>query len=308
MISKNDIKGCLKKYIKQGINRFVIYPFGENGMNVKNILKEYYDLIPILIVDNEYAKFNPSIVDREGLKENYSKDMYVILTIADKKANETILKQLQEFVPEANIINLVREVVGSDNFHLSNFYLSDFLPDAVLPGQTEKVEKHLTRKIKVRFLIQTLNTWNSIKTIYMAFQNDDSFDLMMIAGHYALGGSIKEFEIPHISWMDYHVEDDCPDILILSHPYDYVTQIENCKKYCKLVIVASMQLIRYTYDMKSFFKMQGQAYGRFQPDYYLFDSLLYNEIMQSNYASKKLLKWGMQNLTEFLWLVRKRNT
>lgn len=65
MINKNDIKGYLKKYIKQGIDRFVIYPFGENGMNVKNILKEYFDIIPILIVDNEYAKFNSSIVDGE---------------------------------------------------------------------------------------------------------------------------------------------------------------------------------------------------------------------------------------------------
>ncbi len=81
MINKNDIKRCLKKYIKQGIKRFVIYPFGENGMNVKNILKEYYDLIPALIVDNEYTKFNSSIMDCEGLKEKYSKDMYVILTI-----------------------------------------------------------------------------------------------------------------------------------------------------------------------------------------------------------------------------------
>lgn len=292
MINKNDIKGYLKKYIKQGIDRFVIYPFGENGMNVKNILKEYFDIIPILIVDNEYAKFNSSIVDGERLKEKYSKDMYVILTIEDKKANAAILKQLQEFVPEANIINLVREVADPDSFCLSNFYLSDFLPDAVLSDQTEKAEEHLTGKIKVRFLVQTLNTWNTIKTIYTAFQKDDSFDLMMIAGHYALGGQIKEFEIPHIPWTDYHVEDDCPDILILSHPYDYVTQIENCKRYCKLVIVASMQLIRYTYDMKSFFKMQGQAYGRFQPDYYLFDSLLYNEIMQSNYASKRFIEMG----------------
>lgn len=107
MINKNDIKGCLKKYIKHGIDRFVIYPFGENGMNVKNILKEYYDLIPILIVDNEYAKYNSSIIDYIDLKEKYSKDMYVILTIEDKKANAVILKQLQEFIPTGNIINLI---------------------------------------------------------------------------------------------------------------------------------------------------------------------------------------------------------
>ena len=87
MLDEKNIKVCLKEYIKQGIKKFIIYPFGVNGVKVRDILRDYYNLKPILVVDNEYAKYNSHIEDFETLKKQYSEDAYIILTIEDVETN-----------------------------------------------------------------------------------------------------------------------------------------------------------------------------------------------------------------------------
>lgn len=47
MYEGNYIRCILKKYIDQKIDKFIIYPFGENGVNTKNILKDFFGLDPI---------------------------------------------------------------------------------------------------------------------------------------------------------------------------------------------------------------------------------------------------------------------
>ena len=56
------IKSMIKNKIVKGYTNFVIYPFGENGLKVKTILQEYFDLLPVFVVDNEYADMNPNIL------------------------------------------------------------------------------------------------------------------------------------------------------------------------------------------------------------------------------------------------------
>lgn len=297
MLDEKNIKVCLKEYIKQGIKKFIIYPFGVNGVKVRDILRDYYNLKPILVVDNEYAKYNSHIEDFETLKKQYSEDAYIILTIEDEETNKGMLNELQRFVSWSHIINL--NEFKRKEADLSNFYIEKFLPDAVRCNQLNRSRtihrENTDKRVKVRFVNYSGSTWNSIKTICLAFQIDNFFDVLIILGDYIQNDilqQIEEYGFTTVKSRDYCIQKDSPDILILNHPYDTTTQIENCREYCKLIVVASMQLIRYSYDMKSFWDLQIKGFGRFCPDYYLFDSLLYNEIMQSEYASDRFVEMG----------------
>lgn len=90
----------------------------------------------------------------------------------------------------------------------------------------------------------------------------------------------------------YSVKDDKPDILVISHPYDIFSNIQDCRRYCKLIVVASMQLVRYAHNWTSFFLTQRHGFGRFYPDYYLFDSLLYHDIVNAGYGSDRVVEMG----------------
>ena len=129
VIEESRIRTYLKKYIRCGgrSNNYIIYPFGANGVKVRNILRDYYGIEPILIVDNEYAKYNSGIVDFEMLKKQYDGNAYIILTAEDKVINEYMLEQMRGFVPLAHIINIRKIKDGLAD--LSNFRIQGFLQD-----------------------------------------------------------------------------------------------------------------------------------------------------------------------------------
>ena len=96
------IQSIIRKYIDQGVGNFVIYPYGNNGVNVKEVLKDYFNLKPCFIVDNEYHKYNSNIINFDMLRDLYEEKMYIILTIESKDLNSEMLKKLSEFVPLYN--------------------------------------------------------------------------------------------------------------------------------------------------------------------------------------------------------------
>ncbi|MCI8844824.1 MAG: hypothetical protein HFI04_00355 [Lachnospiraceae bacterium] len=297
VIEENRIRAYLRKYIQcGGINNYIIYPFGTNGVKVRNILKDYYGVEPILVVDNECAKYNSEIVDFETLKKQYDGSAYIILTVEDKEINEYMLKELQGFVSLSHIINIKNLKDGLAD--LSHFRIQGFLQDIMDNGLESRQNILLPKgdhKIKVRFVSRTSSTWNAIETICLSFRNDDRFDVLIILGENMDENALlklKEYGLSSISPDMYCVQEDLPDILIVNHPYDTMTQIEDCRANCKLIIAASMQLVRYGYDLKEFWDLQEKGFGRFQPDYYIFDSLLYNEIKRSGYASPKIIEMG----------------
>lgn len=293
MISDKDIKALLKVYVAKGIKQFAIYPFGVNGVNVKNILQDYFDISPIQIVDNEYSKFNSKICDFQTFEEKYDSNTYVILTIENKILNCEMKEALAKFVAESQIINLIDCDGLEDNIH--KFFIDDFLPEIVdkklVDLDTRQNEKH--ERIKVRILYQSKSIWNAIKTIWSAFQEDSSCDTLILHGYFIDRKMQENFDslgIKCVKIEDYCVQEDRPDVLIIASPYDNISQID--REYCKLIVAASMQLVRYSNNMKEFWKLQKRGFGRFQPDYFLFDSLLYREIMESEYASPKIIEMG----------------
>ena len=129
----------LKKYIQNGAEKFVIYPFGVNGVNVKNILKEYFAKEPYAVIDNEYFSYNHAIKSKDDLKSIFQEDIYIILTIENIELNKKIFSELSEFIPEKNIINLAdnrEELIKCDG---NGVLLRDFLPFANISDNGKNV-------------------------------------------------------------------------------------------------------------------------------------------------------------------------
>lgn len=64
------IRGRIKECLDEGWKKFIIFPFGENGMLVKMILQEAFGIRGVTVVDRELSKYNDSIINIETLQEN----------------------------------------------------------------------------------------------------------------------------------------------------------------------------------------------------------------------------------------------
>ena len=146
MFSNYIIKEKIKEKITEGKNKFIIYPFGDNGLITKTILHEYFGLLPLFIVDNVYAEYNPSIITLEQLKTKYDNSMYIILTVENNKINMMMQNELLDFADIDNIINLKAE------------------------EQNAEVEKQRTL---IEYIINTSNEYSEAakKLIYANYKN-----------------------------------------------------------------------------------------------------------------------------------------
>ena len=107
MFEDKLIRKKIEEAIDNGASEFVIFPFGANGVSVRNCLNDCYDIKAEMLVDNKYSKYNKKIVDFQNLKKNYSQNMYILFTVEDKKLNKKLEKELLEFIPKDKIINLL---------------------------------------------------------------------------------------------------------------------------------------------------------------------------------------------------------
>lgn len=275
---------------------FIIFPYGTNGINVKRCLEECFSIEPVMIIDNEYSKYSPKIMDFEYLRLNYKKNMIVFLTIENTLINAELYGQLASFVCKEQIVNLTHSLEIGDKAIINKeddfekFALDSFIPNFRRNPVCHNIENH---KIKVRFYHSEYIYWNSIKSIYNAYRMDDKYDLCVILkSHGELEkDQMKREKCSYVMLSEYDVKRDMPDVLILSNFWDD-TYIANCRKYTKLIIAAPLSIIRYSYSIDSFWNRIGKGFGYYHPDYFLFDSLLYKEIKESKCNSKKIIEMG----------------
>lgn len=305
MYNLSYISNLLKGYIDQKVNKFVIYPFGSNGVNVKNVLMDYFNLKPLYIVDNEYSKYNSLIINKEELRSIYQQDMYVILTVENQDINKKMLKELSQFVPQANIINLVKKENTDVKYFGEGFLLRDFLPEM----RKKSINNKLSKKIKVRIVHGYHTAWNAISSICQAFKEDSLFDVMLITGDWAsekVTEQAEKFGFRSIVWNEYQGNEDRPDILILCLPFKKVIEgLVNCREYAKLIVVAYWFVVRYGSKVDSIRDL-AQGFGIYRPNYYFFDSLLYNEMKQSAHFGDKVVEMGNAKFDGIYHAMQKR--
>lgn len=155
--------------------------------------------------------------------------------------------------------------------------------------------KRHNNKKKVRVLAHTHTTWNVLEPICHAFVKDESYDLLFILnaeyGTALMRNILIENAYPYISSDKYDLNTDCPDVLLISHPRENVL-LNGDRKYVKLVIAATSTLTRYAQSLSEFWHWSYIGYERFEPDFYLFDSLMYNEMLGTEYESQKIVEMG----------------
>lgn len=88
------IRNKLKEQVDLGQRLFIIFPYGENGFLVNNILKECFGIEDAVIIDNELCKYNPRIKNVGYLCSNVDLENYTLLFAS---YNEEILDDIKSF-------------------------------------------------------------------------------------------------------------------------------------------------------------------------------------------------------------------
>lgn len=318
MFDSSLIKTVLKEYVDKNLNRFGIYPFGINGVCVRNILKDYFNLEACLIVDDEISKYNAGVIDQKELVNAYESDIYIILTIENMELNAKLYKELSGYIPQSHIINLYKLFSSQaaitnakTNIELERgFRISDFLP----VKKSKNAEEITAGKIKVRISHRHPTCWNVIKTIYQAFDADSSYDVLIVISNRvektteATKKQIQELGYPFVIWSEYKVEEDRPDIMILTSSYDCISVGGSaCRKYAKLIVMAFLFLIHYNRSLNEYWELQKEAMKGCYPDYYLYDSLLYQQIKNTDYFSEKIVEMGNAKFDEIYQTIQEKH-
>lgn len=103
-----ELKACIEKALQKREKRFAIFPFGDIGMQAKNLLTGAYGIEPEYILDNNLCQYNPHIRPLSILKDA-EKDGLVLLLACE---NPDIYPQLKAialtYMPENAILELNR--------------------------------------------------------------------------------------------------------------------------------------------------------------------------------------------------------
>lgn len=286
------LKAKIAGLINNGEKSFVIYPYGKNGRYIKQVIENEFQISMTAIVDNNLCKTDSSIINEAQLKGIYGKNTYIILSVEDTRINSHLYQNLVTFCDVSHILN----VLDFQNNDFNDYRLPDFKPFYLRNMLNIKNKEKSKKIIKIRILNFSQATWNAIHTICFSCKEDAEIDLLIIMSNRNLSDKMRNViereKYQYVLLNEYDIENDRPDILVISHPYDSFSQIEKCREYCKLIVVASMQLVRYAHSWSSFIQTQMLGFGRFYPDYYLFDSLLYNDMKNAGFCMDNIVEMG----------------
>ena len=99
------INNGIRKLIEKRENRpIAIYPFGETGVKVKEILNWRYGLKEAIIVDNLLSEVNSDIIAWDNVED---KDKYIwLLTCINPKIHQEILSSVKGAAAEGQVVDL----------------------------------------------------------------------------------------------------------------------------------------------------------------------------------------------------------
>lgn len=296
MFQGKDVRMILENYIERGFSKFIIYPFGDNGVLVKNLLKDYFNIEPAYIVDNKYSKYHTDIISSDELAAISDPSYLLILTIEDWNLNLQMEEECLKYFDNSCVINLKKRISGTPEIVISKFLPKEYCREAFDMRQfidftTEKNEKE--SKIKVRILHQGARIWNVYETVCSAFKNDLQFDVLLILTPAADINERKQQAIEqgyeYIEWCEYKPSIDLPDIFIHSSPL----MAQTVKSVCacaKISFIIPLTLMVYSSDHRNGSRNTMLEIEKSGVDYCLAESLLYNDLPKD--SDVKVLEFG----------------
>ena len=216
MLSNGNIRRKIKEYLDDGKREFVIIPYGEDGPTVKECIEEYFGIFPVKIVDNTLCQYNEKIISLEELKTMWNDRWIILLCTSNPIVENEIHKELASFIPQQSMCRISELLIPETRFNLNQF-------DVHVVKDTKKSMK------KIRFLFDTISTWNVYASIVDACIEDDVIDPLIIVDGtqdlYGQTGMVERLRKMGISYKrieDYDISRDCPDVLVLSHIYSNI--------------------------------------------------------------------------------------
>lgn len=101
-----QIKECIEQKLDAGFRRFIIFPYGDVGMQVKEVLKNAYGIEAEYVLDNNLCKYNSGIKALEFLDNVSCGKFCVILASTNPDIYGVLKKELQKFFLDENIAEL----------------------------------------------------------------------------------------------------------------------------------------------------------------------------------------------------------
>lgn len=102
----NQIKECIEKKLDMGFRKFIIFPFGDIGMQARSVLRDAYGLEPEYILDNRLCKYNPAVKPLDFLDTISRDGLCALLMTTSLNIYRECKKALQEYFPDEAIAEL----------------------------------------------------------------------------------------------------------------------------------------------------------------------------------------------------------
>lgn len=99
----------IKETIEQSLEiegDYIIYPFGDVGIQIKNILKDAYDIVPAYIIDEHLCLFNKKIYNVNFLSTIDCSKYKIVLASTNKDIYEELWLVLKRYFSEDRIFEI----------------------------------------------------------------------------------------------------------------------------------------------------------------------------------------------------------
>ena len=101
-----EIKNTIEKIIRNGKRKFIIFPFGDVGMQVKNILNEVYGITDVVVLDNHLCEYNRNIKPIAYLSDIDVKSYGFILASTNPDIYDSLKKSICSYIEFEDVFEL----------------------------------------------------------------------------------------------------------------------------------------------------------------------------------------------------------
>lgn len=100
--------------VERGERKFIIYPFGVNGVMAAEILKTQFGIQPAYILDNTLCKYNSAIHSIDFLDRLDKQEYMLLLTIENPKIIEAVRYAVYAHFPKERVLELFPDRIAED--------------------------------------------------------------------------------------------------------------------------------------------------------------------------------------------------
>ena len=176
-----------------------------------------------------------------------------------------------------------RAMLGALQMRTNDFALKNILP---APASMRK-------KLKVRAFFQ--RHWNALRTVCEACLADDDIELLIVTDTEEQRDKFVSYGYKCLFKNDYDVASDKPDVFFINYFHDGRNIPGAVRANTRLIIAASQTLVPYQSVVKDyvgdgfnqFIGFIERYWGQYNPDYYMFESYMYNNFKNINFFKGK---------------------